>query len=85
MTYKIIFDAKEYDDNFGHHEAQHREFDISYKCYEDVWYCYKRGRKYVVRESRIRGVWATNMVGVTLDNNWHVGEYEFDRLIKQRV
>ena len=84
MTYKIIFDTKEYVDEFGYHEAKHNEFDTPYEFREDVWYCYKKGKKYVVRESRINGVWATNMVGVTLDNDWHITEDEFYRLFKDK-
>lgn len=84
MTYKIIFDTKEYDDTFGHHEATHKEFNIPYEFWKDVWYCYKKGKKYVVRESRINGIWATNMVGVTLDNDWHITEDEFYRLFKDK-
>ena len=84
MTYKIIFDTKKYDDMFGHHEATHEEFDIPYKLWEKVWYCYKKRKKYVVQESSIAGVWATNIVGVTLNNNWHVDEDNFDRLFKDK-
>ena len=46
MTYKIIFDQKEYTDMFGHHKAWHKEFDIPYKQGETVWYCYKKNKKY---------------------------------------
>lgn len=84
MTYKVMFNTKEYVDEFGHHETKHKEFDIPYKFWEDVWYCYKKRKKYVVRESRINGIWATNMVGVTLDNHWHIAEDEFDRLFKDK-
>lgn len=84
MTYKIIFDSKEYDDMFGHHGASHREYDIPYKYFEDVWYCYKKRNRYVVRESRIYGIWATNTVGVILDNNWYITENEFCRLFTNK-
>ena len=77
--------AKEYTDYEGFvHEATHKEFDIPYESWEDVWYCYKKRKKYVVRESRITGIWATNIVGVTLDNNWHITEDEYCRLFKNR-
>lgn len=84
MTYKIIFDTKEYDNEFGHHEAKHEEFDIPYKYWERVWYCHKERKKYVVRESRVTGVWATNIVGVTLDNDCYVCEDSFYRLFKDK-
>lgn len=84
MTYKIIFDKSEYDDIFGHHEAIHKEFNIPYKYREKVWYCYKKRKKYVVKESTIAGIWATNIIGVTLDNNWHIAEDSFYRLFKNK-
>lgn len=84
MNYKIIFDTKEYDDMSGHHEATHEEFNIPFEYFEDVWYCYKKGRKYVVLESRIKGIWATNIIGVTLDNDWSIWEDSFDRLFKNK-
>lgn len=70
MTYKIIFDTKEYTSYDGIvHAAEHKEFDIPYKYWEKVWYCHKERKKYVVRESRVTGIWATNMVGVILNND----------------
>lgn len=85
MTYKVIFDTKEHTDYDGFvHEATHKEFDIPYEYWEEVWYCYKKRKKYVVRESRIYGIWATNMVGVTLDNDCCVTEDEFYRLFKDK-
>lgn len=84
MAYKVIMQPEEYDDMLGHHEAWHKEFDIPYKLNETVWYCYKRGRKHVVRESFIAGIWATNIVGVTLDNGWHIVEDSFYRLFRDK-
>ena len=84
MTYKIIFDSKEYVDTCGHHEAQHKEFNIPFEYFQDVWYCYKKRKKYVVRESKVDGIWATNMIGITLDNGWHISEHEFDRIFKDK-
>lgn len=84
MTYKIIFDAKEYNDMFGHHEAEHEEFDIPYKLWEKVWYCYKKRKKYVVQENIITGVWATNTVGVTLNGGCSVEQDSFDRLFRNK-
>ena len=82
MAYKVIIQSEEYDDMFGHHEAWYKEFP--YKLNETVWYCYKRGRKYVVRESFITGIWATNIAGVTLDNGWHIVENSFNRIFRDK-
>ena len=84
MTYKIIFDSKEGVDIWGYHKAKHEEFEIPFGYFEKVWYCYKKRNKYVVLESRIKGVWATNIVGVMLDNNWNIDESEFDRIFKDK-
>ena len=85
MTYKVIFESKEYTSYDGViRKAERKEFDIPYEFYEEVWYCYKKRNRYVVRRSEISGIWATNIVGVTLDNNWHITENEFDRLFKNK-
>lgn len=85
MRYKIIFDLQEYTDDSGHHPEEHKEFNIPFQFYEKVWYCYRERKKYVVRKSRITGIWATNMVGVTLDNDDYVGESLFNRIFKNRT
>lgn len=84
MAYKVIMQSEEYDDIFGHHEAYCKEFNIPYKLNEDVWYCYKRGKKYVVRETFITGIWATNIAGVALGNGWHVAEDRFNRIFRDK-
>lgn len=85
MTYKVILESKERTSYDGVvYKAEHKEFDIPYEFYEEVWYCYKKRKRYVVRRSKISGIWATNIVGVTLDNNWHISKNEFYRLFKNR-
>ena len=85
MTYKIILDTKERTSYDGIvHKATHKEFDIPYESGEEVWYCYKKRKKYVVCKSQIYGIWATNIVGVILDNDWHITEDEFYRLFKDK-
>lgn len=54
MMYKVIVDSKKCDPI---------EVDIPYDFHEEVWYCYKKRNRYVVRRSRISGIWATNMGG----------------------
>lgn len=84
MTYKVIFDQKEYTDMFGYHEAWQKEFDIPYERGDTVWYCYKKNKKYVVSERIVTGVWATSMAGVILDGDDHITEDEFDRIFRDR-
>lgn len=75
ITYKVIFDPE---------RKSCQEVDIPYGCWETVWYCYKKRNKYAVYKSGIKGIWATNIIGVILDNDWHVSQYEFDRLFKDK-
>lgn len=84
MTYKIVFDTKEYVDEWGYHEAKTREFDIPFEYDERVWYCYKKRKKYVIRESDITGIWATNTYGVVLNHRWHIEKDEFDRIFRDK-
>ena len=85
MHYKVIFETKERTDYDGHVlEARHQEFEIPYELWDTVWYCYKKRKKYVVRESKISGIWATNIVGVTLDNERYVNEDNFYKLFKNK-
>lgn len=44
----------------------------------------EKEEKYVVRESRISGIWATNCAGVTLDNGCEVSENCFDLLFTSK-
>ena len=84
MHYKVTFIKDEFADEIGPLPAVHKEFDIPYQYWEKVWYCYKKGKKYVVCETRIKGIWATNMVGVMLSNDWYIAEDDFYRLFKDK-
>lgn len=66
-------------------ERQEKEFDIPFRLQEDVWYVHRknwlrRNSPFVITKSRITGMWATNMIGVSLANNTYIGDTEFDRL-----
>ena len=70
-------------------ERREKEYKIPFELQEDVWYVHskkwwKKRSPYVITKSRVAGMWATNMVGVTLLDNTHVGEDEFDRLFTNR-
>lgn len=72
-----------------HVEYQEAETEIPFDCGDDVYYVHrkkwwKRNPPYVVTKCRVTGVWATNMVGVILDGNNHVGDNEFDRLFTDK-
>lgn len=84
---KVIPEHRAYDGFLVEH--QETELEIPFELQEDVWYVHRKKwwRKkspYVITKSRITGMWATNMVGVILLDNTHVGEDEFDRIFKDR-
>ena len=56
--------------------------EVPFHPYQPVYYAYKKRKKWVLRKGIITGIWATNIVGVTLDNGWHIAEDEFKRLFK---
>ena len=74
MDYQVTFNTLK----------EHETINIPYGFDCAIWYCYKRFKKYVVRESIVRGIWATNIVGITLDNNWKIPCDEFDRLFDDK-
>lgn len=82
IYYKVELEI--HDEKADSHETRFKEFKIPYAFFEDVWYCYKKRKRYVVRKSKISGIWATNCVGVTLDNGWSVTESSFDRLFTSK-
>ena len=55
---------------------------VPYFPHQIVYYAYKERKKWVIRKSTIVGIWATNIVGVLLDNGWHIDEDRFERLFK---
>ena len=66
-------------------ERQERDYTIPFELQEDVWYVHrknvlKRKSPFVITKSRITGMWATNMVGVILDNNKYIGDFNFDHI-----
>lgn len=64
--------------------GEYKDVEIPFDFFEEVWYCYKKRKRYVVRKSFISGIWATNIAGVTLDNGWQISESEFDMLFKNK-
>lgn len=77
ITYKLTLGISMED---GSGDMKCKSIDIPYAYHEKVWYCYRKRKKYVVRESRVFGIWATNCAGVTLDNNWYISSDAFHRL-----
>jgi hypothetical protein len=70
-------------------ERQEKEVEIPFKRSANVWYVHKkkwwkRSSPYVITKCAVTGVWATNIVGVILDNDNHISEDEFDRLFTSR-
>lgn len=70
-------------------ERQEKEVTIPFSCWDTVYYVHrkkwwKRNSEWVITKSEVRGIWATNTVGVTLKDNTHLSEDEFGWLFKDR-
>ncbi len=70
-------------------EHQEKEVTIPFSCYETVYYVHrkkwwKRNSPYVITKSEIRGMWATDIVGVILKDDTHLCEDEFCWLFKNK-
>lgn len=59
------------------------EKEIPFGLHESVYYAYKKRKKWVLLKTRINSVWATNIVGVRLYNEWCITEDNFDRLFRE--
>lgn len=70
-------------------ERQEKEFTIPFALFETVYYVHrkkwwKKNSPWVITKSEVRGVWATNTVGVTLKDNTHLCEDEFGWLFTDK-
>ena len=68
---------------------EEKEITIPFSCCETVYYVHrKKWRKktspWVITKSEVRGIWATNTVGVTLRDDTHLSEEEFSLLFKDK-
>jgi hypothetical protein len=69
---------------------QEKEYEIPFKSREDVWRVHrkkwwKRKSPWVITKNVVTGMWATNTVGIILDDNSHISEDEFDRIFTDRT
>ena len=70
-------------------ERQEKDYDIPFELREDVWYVHKKKwwkkrSPWVITKSVVNGMWATNTVGVILNNSKYIDENEFDRIFRDR-
>ena len=65
------------------------ESEIPFTSGSDVYYVHRKKwwkstSPFVITKSKVIGVWATNIVGVTLCDHTHISEHEFDRLFTDK-
>lgn len=90
MTWTIITHSPEYTDYDGYvHEEKTRTFECPFEVHQTVYYAFRekkpfRKERWAIQESRVVGVWATNICGVSLNNNNHITENCFDRLFAEK-
>lgn len=71
-------------------ERQEVTKTLPFACGDDVYYVHRKKwwkdkSPFVITKSRVTGMWATNIVGVTLDGSNHVSEKSFDQIFKSRT
>lgn len=78
-----------YDEKSVKLERKEHTFECPFECGQDAYYVYRERRlfskdRWVVRKSRIIGIWATISFGVILDNDERISECLFDRLFTNK-
>lgn len=90
MNWTVKLTIPEHTEYDGFHiERQEREYEIPFASSSTVYYVHrkkwwKHRSPYVITKCTVTGMWATNMIGVILDGDNHVGENEFDRIFTSR-
>lgn len=90
MKWIITFNTKEHTDMDGFvYKATSKSFELPFTSHQTVYYVFYQYRlfrkdRWVVRRSKIVGMWATNTYGVQLDNGDHVDESMFHRLFTDK-
>ena len=85
---RVVPEHREYDGFLVEHQEAESEIpfnhgDIVYYVHRKKWW--KRRSPYVITKCNVTGVWATNIVGVILDNNNHVSEDSFSNLFTDKT
>ena len=85
MEWTVTMHIPEHTDYDGHvYEEKTTTVKIPFACRQTVYYAYKRRKKWMLRKSEVIAIWATNMVGVELDNGEKIGDSSFDRLFTDK-
>jgi hypothetical protein len=67
------YDGMVYEDTTKH-------YFIPYNSRQDVYYAFKKRKKWVLKKRYVTGMWATNTYGVTLNDGDHIPADLFYRL-----
>ena len=90
MKWIITFNTKEYTDRDGNvHKSTAKSFELPFTSHQTVYYVFYQCRlfgkdRWVVRRSKIVGMWATNTYGVQLDNGEHIDADMFHKLFTDK-
>ena len=68
---------------------EEKEVEVPFRCCETVYYVHrknwcKKKSPWVITKSEVRSVWATDIVGVTLRDDTHISEDDFDLLFTDK-
>ena len=72
-----------------HVPREEKEVEIPFKSMETFYYVHrkawwKKNSPWVITKTEVRGIWATNTVGVILRDNTYLCEDEFDLLFTDK-
>ena len=88
MKYTIVCETEEYYDPLAGETIPEREicFELPYAYNQEVWYAYKKGKKFILLHDRIASCWCTTGVaGYDLKYSKRcVGNDRFDRLFDNK-
>lgn len=71
------------------HSTQEETCTIPFESFQTVYYAHRKKwwdskSKWVISKCKVTGIWATNTYGVTLSNEEHIAESEFDCLFTDK-
>ena len=69
-----------YPDKKTYSEERIEQYVIPYKAHQNVYYAFKKRRKWALKKRYVKGMWATNTYGVILSDNHLISREEFDKL-----
>lgn len=85
MNWTITMHSPESKDYDGYiNEEKTEVFEIPFSYRQEVYYAHKKRKKWILEKCMVMEVWATNMVGIKLNNGEYISEHYFNRLFTNK-